>query len=84
MLLVPNITVRAEPHPTEAKTEHEDEFEYEYDWGTRRSEEARGRSQRACFFEPGNCPCLSNRSEEVGIARPKRGSNLAIVPQLSL
>jgi hypothetical protein len=45
--LEPKITVRAEPHPTESKTEYEDEDEYEYDWGTRRSEEGRGRSQRA-------------------------------------
>jgi hypothetical protein len=45
--LEPKITVRAEPHPTESKTEYEDEFEFEYDWGTRKSEEGRGRSQRA-------------------------------------
>ena len=50
--LEPKITVRAEPHPTEKKTEYEDELEFEYDWGTRRSEEGRGRSQRA-VFEPG-------------------------------
>jgi hypothetical protein len=49
----------------------------------RRSEEGRGRSQRV-FFEPGICPSLSNRSEKVGIARPKKGSNLAIVLVLEL
>jgi hypothetical protein len=27
--LEPKITVRAEPHPTESKTEYEDEFEYD-------------------------------------------------------
>jgi hypothetical protein len=47
--LEPKITVRAEPHPTK-KTEFEDEFEFEDDWGTRRSEEGRGRSQRAFFL----------------------------------
>jgi hypothetical protein len=36
-LLVPNIPVRAEPHPTESKTEYEDGFEYEYDCGTKGS-----------------------------------------------
>jgi hypothetical protein len=53
----PKITVRAEPHPTESKTEDG------YDWGTRRSEEGRGRSQSGIyFFEPGtpNRPVLGS------------------------
>ena len=49
------------------------------------NEKERGGSRAIAesVFEPGNCPSLSNRPEEVGIARPKRGSNLAIVPQSS-
>src|ERR1700732_2742338 len=65
-----------EPHPTESKTEYEDEFEFEYDLG---NEKERGGSRaiaESVFFEPGICPSLSNRSEKVGIARPKRDSNL--------
>jgi hypothetical protein len=46
--------------------------------GARRVEANRS---RIYFFEPGNYPWLSYRSEEVGIAPPKRDSNLAIVPQ---
>jgi hypothetical protein len=51
----------------------EDEDEFEDDWGTSRSGEGRGRfaERHIFYFEPGNCPCLSNRSEEVGIARPR-------------
>jgi hypothetical protein len=48
--LEPKITVRAEPHPTESKTAYEDEFEFDYDWGTRRSEEGRGRIAESVFF----------------------------------
>ena len=47
------------------------------------NEKERGGSRtivESVFFEPGNCPSVSNRAEEVAIARPKRGSNLAIVP----
>jgi hypothetical protein len=46
------------------------------------TEKERGGSRAIAesVFEPGNCPSLSNRPDEVGIARPKRGSNLAIVP----
>jgi hypothetical protein len=49
------------------------------------NEKERGGSRAIAesVFEPGNCPSLSNRSDKVGIARPKRGSNLAIVPQSS-
>ena len=37
--------------PYRKKTEYE--YEFEFDWGTRRSEEGRGRSQRAFFLSRG-------------------------------
>src|ERR1700738_3041673 len=56
------------------------ESEYKDDWGTRRSGEGRGRSQRAEYIFLSWELCVSaNRSEEAGT--PRGGSNLAIVPQ---
>jgi hypothetical protein len=78
--LEPKITVRAKPHPTK-KNRVRGRARVRVRLG---NEKERGGSRaiaESFFFEPGICPCLSNRSEKVGIARPKRGSNLAIVPQ---
>ena len=77
--LEPKITVRAEPHPAK-KNRVRGRVRVRVRLGNEK-ERGGSRTSAESVFEPGNCPSLSNRPEEVGIARPKRGSNLAIVPQ---